>query len=150
MRKAIPGKNFLAAAVVMMPLAFAAPLSAAQFNQAASPGDQTSVSSMPEAEPRFTNVIDDLPLMPGLQLVEDEDVLFDEPGAGRIAETNAIGPVAIDDVYKFYSHSLPHLGWKALDARSYERGGERLHIDAQTNEKITTVRFTVKPVSATR
>ena len=55
---------------------------------------------MPEttipANTNFAKVIDDLPLMPGLQLVEGEDVLFAEPVLGRIAETTAEGPVDID------------------------------------------------------
>ena len=68
--------------------------------------------------------------------------------SGRIAETNAIGPVDIDDVYKFYRHSLPHLGWKVVDTRTYVREGEQLRIDAHANQKITLVRFTVKPIGS--
>jgi hypothetical protein len=136
MRKTIPGQDFLALTLIALSLAAPLPLSAAPLDQPPA-----------EAEPQFTNVIEDLPLMPGLQLVDDEDVLFDEPGSGRIAETNAMGPVDIDEVYKFYRRSLPHLGWKAINARTYERGGERLRIDAQANAKVTTVRFTVRPMS---
>jgi hypothetical protein len=99
----------------------------------------------PEAQ--FTSVIDDLPLMHGLKTVEDTDVLFVEPHQGRIAETEASGSVAIDEVYNFYRRSLPHLGWKVIDGRTYERDGEHLLIDARGDGKITTVRFSVKPAS---
>jgi hypothetical protein len=136
--------KIFAAALLILPLVFASPSLAVPINQPADADDDTATAPGSE-EPRFANVIEDLPLMPGLQLVEDEDVLFSEPGAGRIAETNAIGPVTVTDVYKFYRRSLPHLGWKAIDTRTYERSGERLRIDAQTNEQVTTVRFTVKP-----
>ena len=85
--------------------------------------------------------------MPGLDLVEDEDVLFDAPGIGRIAETNAMGPVDAEDVYRFYHRSLPHLGWKSVNARTYVREHEQLRIDARANQKITVVRFTVKPTT---
>ncbi len=132
MTNTIRGKLLLTAALIALPVAFATPL------YAADTGDQGS-------ETQFANVIDDLPLMPGLQLVDDEDVLFDEPGSGRIAETNAVGSVDIGEVYKFYQRSLPHLGWKAVNAHTYERGSEMLHIDAKANNKVTTVTFTVKP-----
>jgi len=139
MRKLILGTALLALAFMALPLR------AAELNHTSGAADQ----AIPPAEPpHFTKVIDDLPLMPGLQLVEDEDVLFATPGAGRIAETNAIGPVDIDDVYKFYRHSLPHLGWKTIDAHTFRLEGEQLRIDAHANQKITVVRFTVKPVGS--
>jgi hypothetical protein len=102
----------------------------------------------PDSGPaQFTRVIQDLPLMPGLEPVEDEDVLFDAPGSGRIAETNAMGPVDTNDVYKFYKKSLPHLGWREFKEHTYRRAKEELHIDARANQKITLVTFTVKPTS---
>ena len=120
------------------------PLQAAQINT-----QSTLVDTVPEpdfaASTRFTKVIDDLPLMPGLQLIEDQDVLFSEPVLGRIAETNAEGTVDIDDVYRFYQKSLPGLGWKMLDARNYMRGQDRLRINAHADGKVTKIRFSVRP-----
>jgi len=120
------------------------PLYAAQINT-----QSTLVDTVPEhdfpASARFTKVIDDLPLMPGLQLVEDRDLLFSEPVLGRIAETNAEGPVDIDDVYHFYQKSLLGLGWKMIDARNYLREQDHLRIDAHADGKVTTVRFSVRP-----
>jgi hypothetical protein len=103
-----------------------------------------------EAAARFTKVIDDLPLMPGLTPQEDEDVLF-VAGPGRIAQTTASGPVDIDEVYNFYAKSLPQLGWKKIDARTYERDNERLKLDVSgVNPAATTiVRFSVEPVGKT-
>jgi hypothetical protein len=143
MRKMILGSGLLVVALAL-PTAFPMLARAVQLNQNSSLANQGIAQ---DNEPRFTNVIEDLPLMPGLQLMEDEDVLFVTPHSGRIAETNAIGSVDIDDVYKFYRRSLPHLGWKVVDSRTYVREGEKLRIDAHANAKITTVRFTVKPVS---
>src|SRR5690348_4727415 len=110
-------------------IAFSTPVFAAPLNQ---PPGQAS-----QDEQQFTSVIDDLPLMPGLKTNEDKDVLFVEPQAGRIAETEASGDVKVDDVYKFYNRSLPHLGWKAVDGRTYEREGERLRIDARSSGSAT-------------
>jgi len=125
------------------------PATAAELNTSSTLRDteQPQTISRP---PDFTNVIDDLPLMPGLELVEDEDVLFAAPKAGRIAETTAQGIVDIDEVYKFYRRSLPQLGWKMVDNRTYERESDRLRIDARAEDKVTTVRFSVRPISESR
>ncbi len=122
------------------------PAQAAQLNTSSTLRDteEPPVISRP---PDFANVIDDLPLMPGLQVVEDEDVLFVTPKAGRIAETTAEGIVDVDDVYTFYRKSLPHLGWKIIDMRTYQRENDRLRIDAHAEDKFTTVRFLVRPAS---
>jgi len=74
--------------------------------------------------------------MPGLDPVADEDMVFSVPHAGRIAESYAQGTMDIDDVYKFYGKSLPHLGWKVVDGRTYDRDGERLRIEAHANGKV--------------
>ena len=133
-------RKFLAKAIVIAGIAALPFLSA----PALCATDQTA----PDPEPtQFTRVIQDLPLMPGLEPVEDEDVLFDAPGSGRIAETNAMGPVDTDDVYKFYKKSLPHLGWREFKAHTYRRANEELHIDARANQKITLVTFTVRPIN---
>jgi hypothetical protein len=136
---------FLATALLFA----AAPACAAELNTKTTLIDTTGPSG-PVSEPQFAKVIDDLPLMPGLTLVPDSDVLFAEPLAGRIAETTAAGSVDIDDVYKFYRRSLPQLGWKIVDGRTYRREGDLLRIDARADGKITTVRFSVKPNGAAR
>src|ERR1700722_7155930 len=143
-------KNFLFAIALFAAALLCAPLCAAQLNTpsrlfAPSPPQSIPAPSTPPAT-KFVPAIDDLPLMPGLEPVADEDTLFVVPRAGRIAEGNAVGAVDIDDVYKFYRKSLPHLGWKIIDARTYMRDNEQLRIDAHANGKITTVRFSVKPL----
>lgn len=95
--------------------------------------------------PQFARVIDDLPLMKDLELVEDDDVLFATSQAGRIAVTEAVGAVDIDDVYKFYRRTLPQMGWSIIDRRSYRRENETLRIDARADDKMTRVRFSVQP-----
>ncbi|HBM91332.1 MAG TPA: hypothetical protein DD400_05615 [Rhodospirillaceae bacterium] len=95
----------------------------------------------------FANSIEDLPVMLGLDVVEDKDVfiLF---GAERIAQTTLKGKVDVDDVYYFYRRALPELGWKQINAKAYERGGERLLMQPSSANKegMTYVRFSVEPV----
>ena len=99
----------------------------------------------------FAKVIDDLPLMSGLTIVHDDDVLF-ITRSGRIAQTIATGAIDVDEVYQFYQKALPQLGWKAVDARSFERDNERLRLDVSsvTPDATTIVRFSVQPISATK
>ena len=128
----------------------ASPVMAAPLNDSATLIDQKPATNIPPAEPQFAKVIDDLPLMDGLELLPDNDVLFVAPRAGRIAETEAQGMVDVDAVYNFYRRSLPQMGWKIIDARTYTRDGEMLHIDAHADGKLTSVMFSVKPVGDTK
>lgn len=95
---------------------------------------------------RFTQAIEDLPLMPGLEIDESDDLVF-VFGSHRIARTTAKGFVDIDQVYYFYQETLPQLGWQSLSARRYERSGEILYLDASSanEEGVTIVTFEIKP-----
>jgi hypothetical protein len=142
-------KILLSTAFFLAALA-ASPLMAATLNDTSTLVDQRDSSSITSDQPHFARVIDDLPLMEGLALVPEEDVLFVTPSAGRIAETTAEGMVDIDDVYHFYRDTLPHLGWEIVDGRTYKRDGDILRIDAHATGKVTTVHFSVRPNAAAR
>lgn len=125
-------------------LALSAPTFAAQLNTYSTLIDNTEPSTIQTSEPRFTKVIEDLPLMPGLDLVPQEDMIF-LTHTGRIAATTAEGLVDVDQVYYFYASSLPQLGWKKVDARNYIRNNEHLRLDAKADGKVTRVKFSVTP-----
>jgi len=137
----------IASALVTTGLLAAIPLHASDLNinTQSTLLDEKPAQDLPVNQPEFAKVIDDLPLMPGLELVPDNDVLFVVPRSGRIAYTEARGMVDVDEVYKFYRRSLPQLGWKVVDARSFQREKDVLRIDAHAEDKVTTVRFSVKP-----
>ena len=94
----------------------------------------------------FTKAIEDLPIMPNLELVENDDVLFIKK-TGRIAQTTLKGPVDIDSVYVFYEQTLPQLGWKQVNPKLYARESELLRVEASSAnaEGLTFVRFSVEP-----
>ncbi len=146
MNKMFFSSLFFAAALGLLPAA------AATLNKTTTLIDQRAAApqNIIPSGPHFARVIDDLPLMDGLAPRPEEDMLFVTPAAGRIAETTAEGTVDIDDVYKFYRRSLPHLGWMAVDGRTYRRDGELLRIDARAAGKLTTVQFSVTPNAAGR
>lgn len=95
----------------------------------------------------FAKSIEDLPLMPGLALVEEKDLLIIF-GKQRIAQTTAKGRgVDVDAVYYFYQETLPQLGWKQHNMKLYFRNGEQLRLQARSSDEdgITYVSFEVLP-----
>ena len=134
---------FVLAALLLM----AFPLRAAELNSSSTLIDTQPPQSMPlpVAETRFVPGIDDLPLMPGLDPVPDQDTVFVVPRSGRIAQSAVQGSVDIDSIYSFYRRSLPQLGWKMATPKKYQRDGEQLRIEAHADGKVTTVRFSVTP-----
>jgi len=141
MKKSLPLVTVFAMALL------AAPCPAAEINHATTLNDQlqSSPSANDLSQPQFATAIDDLPLMPGLNLVQSNDVVFSS-GQDRIAATDAIGAVDVDDVYHFYRRTLPQLGWKYITMRRYHRNNEVLSIDAHADGKTTSVHFAVHPV----
>ncbi len=96
----------------------------------------------------FSNSIEDLPIMTGLEILEDKDVLL-LFGSDRIAQTTLKGKVDIDNVYYFYRRALPELGWRKINSKTYERNGERLIMNPNSANKegMTYVRFSVEPIT---
>jgi hypothetical protein len=125
------------------------PAAAAQINRTTTLNDEAppAPTETDLTTPKFATAIDDLPLMPGLNLMENNDIIFGSPGVGRIVETEAVGAVDIDDVYNFYARTLPHMGWKSIDMRRYRRDQDLLRIDAHADGKNTVVHFAIHPLS---
>jgi len=129
MKNHLPRLAF-AGALAALSLAFAAPASALPVNQATTPAK--------EGGTQFTTTISDLPLMPGLKTVGDQDVLFD-------TAQGAVTPAAVDH---FYDRSLPQLGWKAAGAHRWRRGKEQLSIaTSASGDDLTVVKFSVEPIA---
>ncbi|MFY9288332.1 MAG: hypothetical protein WAO98_07495 [Alphaproteobacteria bacterium] len=132
--------------LAILSLTFVAPSMAAQLNTKSNLTDTATGPAVGEVTTGFATAIEDLPLMPGLQVKLENDVIFVTPKSGRIAGTTAQGPVDVDEVYKFYKKTLPSLGWKPLSAKQYQREKEILNIEARADGKVTTVQFDVKPM----
>ena len=76
---------------------------------------------------RFSNYIDDLPIMPGL--VEAKDgYAFDLIQGGQLAEARLAGDADPAVVRGFYAATLTQLGWRPSETEPYiyHRGPERL------------------------
>jgi hypothetical protein len=86
----------------------------------------------------------EIPLMPGLALVEDGETVF-ETSSGRVIEVTATGTVAPGAARRYYASALPGLGWRALPDGSMLREQERLEIETTGGEGATAVTFRLAP-----
>jgi hypothetical protein len=91
----------------------------------------------------FIERLGDVPLMPGLKIVDGAGVDFDAP-AGRIVEVTATGAVPRAAILTFYQRSLPPLGWTG-GGRVFERDGEKLRLELAGGGAQTEVRFFLSP-----
>jgi hypothetical protein len=92
----------------------------------------------------FVTGTEDLPLMPGLAIVEGAGMVFDTP-QGRIVEAYAKGAAKREAVLDFYAATLPQLGWKAESRAAYRREGELLRLELYEEAGGLTVRFYLSP-----
>jgi hypothetical protein len=92
----------------------------------------------------FVEGFEDLPLAPGLVNVPEAGTGFDKP-TGRIVVAYASGKTNRAAVEKFYSSTLPQLGW-TRQGSAYLREGERLTIEVLGAEGGVTVRYTLAPI----
>ena len=100
----------------------------------------------------YLDSIEDMPLMEGLKETGEGGIAFDKPD-GRIVRAVAEGRVADADVRRFYTQTLPQLGW--THARNIElingllvfrRENERLEIQIVPQKgELTEVRFSIEP-----
>jgi hypothetical protein len=98
------------------------------------------------AQGSFFSAIDDLPLMEGLNEAEDGTMVFDS-SSGRIVEALSNGMVTRQRVIKFYSETLPQLGWLEISPGQFVREYETLKIEFPTSPvgKELNVLFMLSP-----
>ena len=97
---------------------------------------------------RFVSVVDDLPLMDGLN-EGAEGVEFTTP-QGRLVEATATGTVSAKAVLDFYAETLPQLGWTAAKIKGankarFVREGETLDLSTSRKAGTLSVRFSLAP-----
>ena len=96
----------------------------------------------------YSKTIEDLPMMIGMTEQSEDAVIFDKPG-GRIVETSAEVYSSAADVKRFYTETLPALGWTALPELSFSREGETLKINIEKKDDIINiVHFNLTPDDA--
>ena len=104
------------------------------------------------AENKFLSVIDDVPLLNGLEERVFSASVFDS-SRGRITEVEAYGRVTLGSIGEFYSHILPRFGWNLISKKnkssesdqnalwSWARGSEKLVIEVKNTGERAEVAF---------
>jgi len=105
------------------------------------------LAANPAVANEFLSSIEDLPLMSGLSEAEGGVMAFDSP-AGRIVEALTQGPVRRQDVSRFYSETLPQLGWQETAPGRFVRENEMLRLEFPVSSATAdlSVRFMLSPL----
>ena len=99
------------------------------------------------AAPKFIPGINGLPLMTGLVLIPERQVVFGTLN-GRIIEVFATSKNSPSDILSFYSATLPQLGWISNSHNQFWRDKELLKVEITDNLMgRVVVRFSIAPRS---
>lgn len=96
---------------------------------------------------RYFEALYDVPVMPGLEELPDQAMLFDKPD-GRIASVVAATKTVQEaDIRRFYGDTLAQMGWKKTTENQYVRGGDRLSMEIVARPPLMVVHFTLEPAN---
>lgn len=98
----------------------------------------------PASAQGFLGGYEDLPLAPGLSEIADSGLSFDSAG-GRIVEAYAQGKAKSAEVLRFYSATLPQLGWVRETDTQYRREAETLTLTPRAEGGALVVQFKISP-----
>ena len=105
----------------------------------------SSVVSAFDPEPQFFVSAQDVPLMQGLEEIEDEALLFDKP-EGRIIESVALmNEVSEKAALDFYGETLPQFGWGEVGSGKFFRKNEFLEISFREIDGDKFIKIMIKP-----
>ena len=97
------------------------------------------------AKGQYFEALYDVPVMPGLEELPDQAMLFDKPD-GRIASVVAASQTLGEaDIRRFYEDTLSQMGWKKYKLNQYVRGADRLSLEFVKRPPMTIVHFTLEP-----
>ena len=92
----------------------------------------------------FLSALADVPLMTGLREVRERGLAYDKP-AGRIVEAYARGAMDAAAARGYYRDALPQLGWREVATDTFERDGETLKLNFESDEAGIAIRFVLAP-----
>ncbi len=97
------------------------------------------------SSPEFFSVLQDVPLMDGMEELTEHALSFDKP-EGRISESIALmHMVTKEQVLDFYKEALPQFGWGLVSQGQFFRKGELLEIFFENDNGDNLVKITIKP-----
>lgn len=96
----------------------------------------------------FLPGFDDIPLMEGIEIDREGDVMFDTT-TGRIGSIIGVTQNSLDKVHEYYGDSLKQLGWVEIVPGEYIREGEKFLIRGEPTkgDDATTLHITIEPLA---
>ena len=86
----------------------------------------------------------DIPIAKGLEIISDEEVEFDS-SAGSFASSTYQSKNSIESIKKFYSETLPQMGWDLTEfsnhSSTFKRENQTLRIEFSKSQKQTLAVF---------
>lgn len=106
--------------------------------------NERAYAAQPGTHAPFLSVAD-VPLMPGMVELPEYTMVFDK-ASGRIIEAvTKIQSVSKQDVTDFYSMALPQFGWMMRKPHFFDRDGESLRLEIETNNGAVVTQFFIRP-----
>lgn len=100
------------------------------------------------AETHFIDELGDVPLMDGIQILDEAGYVFEQEN-GRLVERLAATNHSVEKAAEYYSKSLPALGWVKKDGTElwglYQRDKEQLKITFKKEGNLTLIFFKLNP-----
>ncbi|MED6312033.1 MAG: hypothetical protein VX624_19340 [Pseudomonadota bacterium] len=100
--------------------------------------------AVPVLAQTFVPGFEDVPLMPGLNVIPDSSHVFETP-AGRLIEVRAAGAVSAAALETFYRDTMPALGWSRDPDGSFVQTNEVLVIEHSGAGGNLAVTFRLSP-----
>jgi hypothetical protein len=99
----------------------------------------------PLAQTQYFNYLHDVPVMRGLENLDDEAFSFDKPEGRIVTQIARTDRLDQKQVMAFYQSALPPLGWRKVRENEYRRSGERLTLSFEKHDGVLTVKFFLSP-----
>lgn len=103
---------------------------------------------MVHAETLFIDELGDVPMMEGIEMIEEAGYVFEQEN-GRLVERLAATNHSIEKVSSYYKESLPPLGWTLKDGTNqwslYYRDREQLKLTFKKEGHLTLIFFKLSP-----
>ena len=115
-----------------------------------------SSSGLLAQPPQFFEALYDVPVMPGLVEIKEQQSIFDTP-QGRIVQVGAFSQADQAEIMAFYAQTLPQMGWRVIKNKQsadevqgveYHREKENLRIFTEKSNGSQVVHFYLYPAAS--
>jgi hypothetical protein len=100
-----------------------------------------------ENQQSYFTSIPDIPLMEGMDEVEDQSFVFDKAEGRVVGAVGFLPEASKQDPQKFYFETLGQLGWRPIKSGVFARNNEQLIVNVEKVSGGVLVKFQLVPLS---